>query len=628
MKFIAITTLVMGVGLGDTATVAAPLDRAYPGQISLSVDATDTQHRVVHVEEHITALPRDGLLLFPKWLPGNHSHTGPIERLTGLKFSANGLPVRWQRDPVDMYAFHLTLGNATQAIDLAFDYLSPTDPAIDPVEMSPDLAVLDWNELLLYPAGYYARRIPVSASLRLPAGWQHASALEIASTDQDRTLFKATDLETLMDSPVYAGRYAEHFDLDPGSTAPVTLNVFADRAELLEMKPEQLAAHRALVQQAQRLFGSRHYAHYDFLYALSDQLHGKGLEHHQSSEDTVGSGALTEWDKTAYYRDLLPHEFTHSWNGKFRRPADLWTPNYNEPMRDSLLWVYEGQTEYWGAVLAARSGLWSGQQALDQLALIAAYYQMQPGRQWRSLQDTTNDPIINHHRPTTWEDWSRYKDYYDEGLLIWLDVDTLIRERSKDTRSLDDFARAFLGVNDGSRAVLTYTFDDVVRALNAVLPYDWSPFLRQRLDGVGQAAPLDGLQRGGYRLIYTDTPSDFQKGADATHKELNLLYSMGAVVGEDGAITEVVWEKPAFKAGLTAGAQIVAVNGLAFESTLLTEALVAAKRHHTPTQLIVKTGSHYRVANLEYFDGLRYPHLERDAAAPARLDAILSARER
>ena len=566
--------------------------------------------------------------MFPKWLPGNHSSTGPIGRLSGLRISAGGAPLAWTRDAVDIYAFHLQLPAAATAIDVAFDYLSAANPGIDSLEISSDLLVLNWNSLLLYPAGYFARQIPVAVNLKLPDGWQLGTALETVASKDSGTTFRPTSLETLIDSPVYGGRYARRIDLDPGGVAPVTMNVFADRPELLGASAEQLAAYRALVQQAYRLYGSRHFAHYDFLYALSDQLGGKGLEHHQSSENTVNPTAFTDWNHAAYDRDLLAHELTHSWNGKFRRPADLWTPNFNVPMQDSLLWVYEGQTEYWGYVLAARAGLWSRQQTLDQLALLAAYYQMQPGRQWRSLQDTTNDPIINHHGPVSWESWSRYKDYYDEGLLIWLDVDTLIRERSGGKRSLDDFARAFFSVNDGSMTVLTYTFADIVQALGSVEPYNWAEFLRQRLDGVDRAAPLDGLLRGGYRLVYTATPSDFQKDADALHKQASFIHSIGAIVSDtDGTVAEVVWNKPAFQAGLRAGTQILAVNGTAYEAGVLSEAIRAAQSSHTAIQLILKAGSRFRVVNLEYYDGLRYPHLERNDAVTASLDDILAARQ-
>jgi predicted metalloprotease with PDZ domain len=616
---------------GQTAAVVpiqAPEDRAYPGEIRLEVDASDVERRVVHVTEHVSGIDADTVLLFPKWLPGNHSSSGPIERLAGLKISANGAPVSWTRDLVDMYAFHVHAPAGVSALDVSFDYLSPTSSRIDPLEMSHDFIVLDWNSVLLYPAGYFVRRIPVVASLRVPEGWQLGTALETESAGTAGTLFRKINLETLIDSPVFAGRHYKRFDLDPGAKVPVTMNLFADRAELLVVKPEQLEAHRALVQQAYRLFASHHYAHYDFLYALSDQVAGKGLEHHQSSEDIDEPMTFTDWDKMAFERDLLPHEYTHSWNGKFRRPADLWTPNYNVPMRDSLLWVYEGQTEYWGKVLAARSGLWSRQQALDALALVAAQFEMLPGRQWRSLQDTTNDPIINHHRPRQWTDWTRNRDYYDEGVLIWLDADTLIRERSNGRRSLDDFARAFFGVDDGSTTVVTYTFDDVVKALNAVEPYDWAAFLRQRLDGVGIPAPLDGLRRGGYRLVYTDKPSDFQKDADGAFKQTNFIHSIGvAIDNKDGTVLFSSWGSPAFKAGLTPATQILAVNGIAYGAEVLTDAIRAAQTTRSPIELIVKMGDRYRVTRLEYYDGLRYPHLERDPTAPARLDEILAGRK-
>jgi len=469
----------------------------------------------------------------------------------------------------------------------------------------------------------------VQASITLPADWSYATALESAASDGARTQFKPVNLETFIDSPLDAGRHALRLDLDPGSAAPVHLDLFADRGEFLAVKPEQLEAHRSLVQQAYRLFGSHHYNHYDFLYTLSDQIQQNGLEHHQSSENGSDPQTFTEWDKTAYARDLLAHEFTHSWNGKFRRPADLWTPNYNVPMQDSLLWVYEGQTEYWGQVLAARSGLRTRQQALDQLAMTAAYYQTLPGRQWRALQDTTNDEIINPRRPQSWRDWQRFEDYYSEGALVWLDVDTLIRERSAGKRSLDDFARAFFGIDDGSFTPVTYTFDDVVKALNAVEPFDWAAFLRQRLDSVASPAPLDGLKHGGYTLQFSDSASDYQKASDEQRKHVDLRFSIGIDIDDSdrqGSIAQVVWDSPAFRAKLIEGAQILAVDGVAYSADVLQDAIRAAHGSSAPIELIVKTGDRYALASLDYHDGLRYPHLERDASTPARLDDILAAR--
>jgi len=611
-----------------TQPIATPKDREYPGAIVLAVDASDPERRIVHVRESLSGVDANTVLLYPKWLPGNHAPQGPIDRLAGLKITANGAAVRWARDPVDVYAFRMQLGPEVRSIDIEFDYLSPTSLKVGQLEISRELLILDWDRVVLYPAGFYARRIPVDASLTLPADWKWGSALEAKSESAARAAYKRVDLETLIDSPVYAGRYAARLDLDPGGAAPVHLDLFADRADLLTVNPGQLEAHRALVQQAYKLFGSRHYAHYDFLYSLSDQVEQKGLEHLQSSENGSDPGAFAEWDQNAFRRSLLPHEFSHSWNGKFRRPADLWTPNYNVPMQNSLLWVYEGQSQYWGEVLAARSGLWTKQQALDQLALTAAYYDVETGEHWRALQDTTNDPIINPRRPMSWRDWQRFEDYYAEGQLIWLDADTLIRERSRDKRSLDDFAKAFFGMHDRGATTVTYTFTDVVTALGDVEPYDWTAFLRDRLDAVAKPAPLDGLRRGGYRLVYTDAPSDFQKAGDEKRKHLNLIFSIGAEIdSKEGVILTSMWDSPAFKAKLTEGAQILAVNGAAYSADALKDAILEAKGNRAPIQLIIKTGERFLVTSLDYHGGPRFPHLERDGSQSTRLDDILAARK-
>jgi predicted metalloprotease with PDZ domain len=441
------------------------------------------------------------------------------------------------------------------------------------------------------------------------------------------TTFKPVSLETLVDSPIFAGRYFKRLDLDPAGPAPVHLNIVADRPDLLDVKSEQLEAHRALVRQAYRLYGSHHYDHYDFLLAVTNLMGRIGLEHHRSSENGTVPDYFTGWDKNADARDLLPHEYTHSWNGKFRRPADLWTPNYNVPMRDSLLWVYEGQTQYWGLVLAARAGLLTRPQALDALASTAATYDHRSGREWRTLQDTTNDPIAAMRRPLPWRSWERSEDYYSEGALLWLDADTLIREQSHDRRSLDDFARAFFGIGDGSDVPATYTFEDVAQALNRVQPYDWPGFLRTRLESHGPGAPLDGVARGGYKLVYAETPSGYFKDSDERRQVTDLTYSIGAVIGRTGQLTDVLWEGPAFKIGLTVGTQIIAVDGRAFEPGRLESAIKDARTSGAAIELLVKNGDRYRTVRIDYRDGLRYPRLERDAAMPARLDQIFTARE-
>jgi predicted metalloprotease with PDZ domain len=619
------------------APIAAPRDIPYPAAIRLNVDATDVDRRIFRVREAIPVRAGEPLvLLYPQWLPGNHSPSGPVDKLAGLMIHASGARVEWVRDPVDVFAFHVAAPANATSLDVDFQFVSPVDTPEGRIVMTSDMLNLQWNDVALYPAGYFARQIMMEPSVRLPDGWQFATALETASTTGGLTTFKPVSLDTLVDSPIFAGRYFTRLDLDPGGVAPVHLDIIADRADLLEVKPEQLEAHRALVQQAYKLYGSHHYNHYDILLALTDHMGGIGLEHHQSSENGTVPGYFTEWDKNADARDLLPHEFTHSWNGKFRRPADLWTPNFNVPMRDSLLWVYEGQTQYWGYVLAARAGLLTKQQTLDALAATAAAYDHRVGREWRALQDTTNDPIAAMRRALPWPSWERSEDYYSEGQLMWLDADTLIREKSGDRRSLDDFAKAFFGISDGSFVPSTYLFEDVVKALNSVQPYDWETFLRARLDGHGPGAPLDGLTRGGYKLVYTETPSDYFKAAETRRKATDLTYSLGMVLGADGRVNGVLWDGPAYKKGMTVGAQIVAVNGTAFDGDRLKSAISDAKQrgainderqNASPIELLVKNSDRFRTVVLDYHDGLRYPHLERDGSGPPRLDQILTPRK-
>ena len=435
-------------------------------------------------------------------------------------------------------------------------------------------------------------------------------------------------METLVDSPLFAGQHYRLVDLDPGAARPVRLNIFADRPDQLETTDEQLAAHRNLVQQMYRLFGSQHYDHYDFLFALTDRMGGIGLEHHRSSENGVDGIYFTDWTRAASERDLLPHEMVHSWNGKFRRPADLWTPNYETPMRGSLLWVYEGLTQYYGVVLAARSGLWSHEQTRDALALTAATYQYRVGRAWRSVVDTTNDPILSARRPAPWRSWLRNEDYYSEGQLVWLDADTLIRERTNGRRSLDDFARAFFGINDGSWVPVTYTFEDIVAALNDVFAHDWATFLRERLYESGTEPPLDGLARGGYRLVFKEERSPFQREAEAYGGSADYSYSLGLSFGENGNVTGVQWDGPAFNQGVTVGTQVVAVNGVAFGNESLRRAITAAKGGAAGLELLLKNGDQYRTITIDYREGLRYPHLERVGGAADRLTAILAPRSR
>jgi predicted metalloprotease with PDZ domain len=606
-----------------TDTIPAARDVPFPGTISLRVDATDTERRILRVRETIP-VPRAGdfVLLYPKWLPGSHSPSGRINKVAGLRFTASGHTLNWRRDPTDVYAFHVDVPEGVKSIEAEFQFVSPTDDDQGRRVLTPELASIQWIATSLYPAGYYVRGIDVEASVTVPRGWKVATALRPASGGGTSTItYRTMPYDVLVDSPALAGAHMRKWELSPD----VTLNVAADRPEELVATPGQLALHRKLVEQAVKLFGAQHYDHYDFLLSISENLGGIGLEHHRSSENGVKTGYFTDWESAQRDRNLLPHEFTHSWNGKYRRGADLWTPDYRTPMQNSLMWVYEGQTQFWGYVLDARSGMMSKQETLDAIAATAATYdQATPGRSWRPLVDTTNDPIVAQRSPAPWRGWQRSEDYYSEGMLIWIDVDRILRQQSKGRRSLNDFARAFFGVNDRDYGELTYTLADVVATLNRVQPYDWASYLDRRLNAYTERAPLEGIEQGGYKLVYTAEPTDWFKSGEKKSKAVDLSYSGGFTVStKDGAVTSVIWDAPAFDAGLTVGAKILAVNGRAYDGEGLKRAIAAAAKSKEPVRLLVQSGDSFRTALLDWHGGLRYPRLEPTAAGKGTLDALL-----
>ncbi|MBV8630679.1 MAG: M61 family metallopeptidase [Silvibacterium sp.] len=606
--------------------IPAPVDTSYAGTISLSVDLTNVSARILNVHESIPVKPGALILLYPQWLPGTHSPSNPVADLAGLIITADGKQLPWTRDRVDMWAIHVDVPQGASSIDLNFQYLAPISPRQG--RISNKFADLTWNSVLLYPAGYFSRQIRFAPELRLPDSWKFASALDVKSQSGSVVQFRDTTLDTLIDSPLYAGINYKRVDISSGPDNLVYLDLFADKPEQLEMTPDELQYHKNLVVQAQKLFDSRHYDHYDFLFSLSDSVGGKGLEHHRSSEDGTVANYFTDWAAGVDRRALLPHEYTHSWNGKFRRPADLWTPNFNVPMQNDLLWVYEGLTDYYGDVLTARSGMRTPDQARDAWAEIAAQFELSPGRTWRSLVDTTNGPIITSHgaTPLNWATWQRSFDYYPESDLIWLDADTKIRELSNGQKSLDDFARLFFGIDNGSYITVTYTLDDVVKALNAVQPYDWAGFFRARVYEVEPQVPENGFTQGGYRLVYNDTQSEWIKHIDRSHPTYfgtPLGFTVRSEGGNDN-ISEVYWDSPAFKAGITPDMQLEAVNDKAFSMDTLREGILAAEKSNAPVKLLLKRDNEFITVSLDYHGGMRYPHLERVDSTPDRLDDILA----
>ncbi len=595
-------------------TIPAPRDVAYPGTITLDIDATNTQQGIFSVKETIPVTKSGHMvLLYPKWLPGKHGPRGEIEKLAGLQIRANGKRVEWKRDPVDVFAFHIDVPAGAKKLDLEFQFISATVPDQGRIVMTPNVMSLQFNSMSLYPAGYFTRRIPIKASVKYPDGWTAASGLPSKATGSVYSYDK-TDYDTLVDSPAIAGRYYRAFELSPR----VTLDIVADSAEELDAKPEQIEAFKRLVDQAVKNFGSQQYDHYHFLFSISDTLGGIGLEHHRSTEIGGRPGFFAKWDENSGGRNVFPHEYTHSWDGKYRRGADLWTPDFRTPMRGSLLWVYEGQTQFWGYVLQARSGLVSKADTLEAYASIMASLDNRPAREWRPMGDTTNDPVITPRAPKGWVSWQRSEDYYNEGLLIWMEVDSILREQSKGTRSIDDFAQAFFKGRDGDYGEVTYTFDDVVRTLEGIQPgYDWRKLLDERVNKVSTRAPLSGFERNGYKLIYNDTPNKTGRGPFT-----DLAYSLGLVLGPRG-ISSVAWDSPAFNAGMDLGDEIVAVNGMAYSSDRLKDAVKDAKGSKEPIRLLLKSGDRYREVAIDYHGGLRYPHLEKIGEGEAGLDKLL-----
>jgi predicted metalloprotease with PDZ domain len=621
-----------GVGLllctlaaSAAAAVPAPRNLPYPGMLQLDVDVSDIQHRLIRVHERLPVAKAGHLvLLYPEWLPGNHAPRGPIDQLSGLTITAGGKTLSWRRDPLEVYAFHVDVPAATDELDIRFDVATPVTNSEGRVVFTPSILNLQWNQAVLYPAGHYISAIGVQASVHLPQGWKAMSALPVAAEGETVRYAPAT-LEVLADSPLFAGANTGALDLTPGAKVPVRANLFAEDKADLAATTEQATYLRNLVREAYTALGPPHFDHYDFLLALSDSLGGIGLEHHRSTEITLGPSWFKSWDDNIGRREVIAHEFTHSWNGKYRRPADLWTPDLNVPMQDSLLWVYEGMTQYYGMVLTARAGLEPIDFSRENFAVVAATYEAKrPGRHWRPLVDTTHQPIVTARRPLSWVSWQRTEDYYSESSLLWLGVDARIRAATAGAKGLDAVANAFFAAPPTQGLVSTYKFADVVKALNDVLPGDWQGYLDARVNQVD--APLDGITQAGLKLVYDDKPNAVIKAGEKERKNTDLGFGLGIVVNKDGVLTEVVWESPAFQAGLVNGMSIVAINGRGFTSELLKDAVTAAKGGEQPIELIVKQGDRYRTLKIDYRGGLRYPHLEPIAGATDQLATILKAR--
>ena len=594
--------------------------------ISLAVDATQAPQKILHAHMEIPVQPGPLTLYYPEWIPGEHMPDGPIIEVAGMKFTANGKAIPWRRDLVEMCSIHLDVpaGVTSLSADLDFLLSAVSSGFSAGASATANLDVLSWNQVLLYPKGAAAKDVYFSSSLKLPVGWKFGTALPITNQNGDTISFATIALTELVDSPVISGRYFKAIQLTPDDTTRHEMDIAADSAAALEMTPDMQVHFHNLVTEAQGLFGSRHYRGYHFLVTLSDDVAHFGLEHHESSDDRTSERSLIDEGERIEFASLLPHEYVHSWNGKYRRPVGLATADYQQPMKDDLLWVYEGLTEYLGVVLTARSELLTANLAREDLAFLVARYENRPGRDWRPLQDTADAAPFLYDASNDWSNWRRGTDFYDEGELLWLDVDSTIRGLTNDKKSIDDFCKVFHGGASGAPVLKPYNFDEVVATLNGVAPYDWAGFLRARLDGVSTKTPIESLQNSGWKLVYDENPNEMEE-IEEGGRAADLTFTLGLVIGGDGSAADVVHDGLAYKAGIGPGMKIVAVNGAQYSADVIHDAISGAKTSAAPIQLLIANGAQYQTVSIPYHDGLRYPHIVRDETHPDYLSEIFHA---
>jgi predicted metalloprotease with PDZ domain len=596
--------------------------------VRLSVDLRDATKHIFHAKLTFPVTTGPLTLVYPKWIPGEHSPVGPIVNLTGLIFRAGGKEIEWRRDDVDMFAFHCEVPAGASELEVSLDYISPSGPS--PGRENPSataqLAILNWHTVLVYPQGAKSDDLTFTASLRVPAGWKHGTALPEASQSAETIEFQPASLTTLVDSPVLLGAHMRVIDLSPGQKPEHHIHIAAESEAGLEVSPETVQQWRQLVAETGALFGARHYRRYDFLLTESDNVETDGIEHHESSDNRVPGRTFQDPNISDAMTDLLPHEFMHSWNGKYRRPAGLATPNYQEPMKGGLLWVYEGMTQYYGTMLSARIGSWTPERLRENLAWVAAYLDQRRGRTWRDLEDTAVAAQLLYGSPEEYRTWRRDTDYYDEGTLIWLEADTIIRQETKGKRSLDDFCRKFEGGENTGPKIVPYTLDDIVAVLQEIAPYDWRTFFTQRAKAHGPA-PLSGLENSGWRLVYNETSNDSRSSGEIAMHLTDVQFSLGFLVRDSGGengdeVIDVVPGSPAAQAGIAPGMKLVAVDGRKWSPDDLRAAIRQAKSEHGPIELLIENEDFFQTYQVDYHGGERYPHLERISGKPDLLNEI------
>lgn len=597
------------------ATPYATQDRP----VTLVVDATRAGDGFMEVRERIPAAPGPFTIVYPKWIPGEHGPTGPLNDLAALRISVNGTPLDWRRDATDLYAFHVNVPAGAQAIDVAFDVLmnAPGD-----VMSSNSAAIVNWNRALLYQDGVDSHHYFVKPSIVLPAGWQYGTALRVAGSHGGQIDFAVTPLNMLVDSPLDMGEYVRKWDLWRDGTAFVQLDAFADHPQDLDIPASLLRAYERVPAETLAMYGSRHFYDYHALLTLSDAIGSQGIEHHQSSDDRAGDDFLTNPDESLVGGDLITHEFSHSWNGKYRRPADLTTPNFQVPQLTDLLWVYEGMNQYLGDLISFRAGIRDPKLFPEYIASVYADLDYETGRATTPLIDlTTGAPYYYQARGQYNAIRRNAGDFYSEGELIWLDVDTIIREQSHGARSLDTFLQRYTEPAVTGPIVVPYTRAQIEALLNEVEPYDWHDFFEKWVYDVAPHPISDDFARAGWRVVYTEKPNAFvttQPGG----REITGWYAFGANLSSEGVVTDVREGSPAWRAGVAPGMRVLAVDGQQFSPDVFGYALRSSQHSNTPIVLITTQNSWYRTLSLDYHGGLRYPHLERVSGTADMFAAI------
>ncbi len=603
------------------------LAQAPNAPIKLYLDARQASQKMLHGRLILPVKPGDLTLLYPKWIPGEHGPTGPILNLTGLKLTANGKMIPWERDPVEMFAVRCKVPAGAAEIVATYDFLysGNTDGFSSGASATSQLAVISWNQALLYPGGNKSDDLKYEAHLMLPEGWKYGTALQTTTESAEGIAFKPVSLTTLVDSPVAAGVHFRKIPIGDDDGKKHEIDLIGDSEASLGMPDGMIASYKQLVKETGVLFGARHYGQYKFLFTLSDHVASFGLEHHESSDDRVGEKTFTDESKRKNSASLLPHEFFHSWNGKYRRPAGLATSSYDQPMKGELLWVYEGLTDYYGEVLASRCGLYTPADIRERFASVASDMENAVGRKWRPLADTAVAAQLLYSAPREWQAVRRGTDFYSEGDLLWLEVDTIIRQKTEGKSSLDDFCRAFHGGKNSLPLVKSYVLNDIVTDLNRIAPYDWSGFFKSRVYDVNPHAPLGGIENSGWKLVFNEIPNEYDKSGEDSNKSASFITTLGFSVSENGNVSDLLPGSPAALAGVSPGQKVIAVNGKKYSAEGMKDAVTAAKTPSVNIEVLAEDGDNYRTFKLDYHGGLRYPHLERDTSKPDLLTEIMKA---